>query len=210
MSNTAENSPSRFYLHAQGLCESDTVGDGTRIWAFAHVMKGAVLGKNCNIGEGVFVEAGAVLGDRVTVKNQCLIWDGVHLGDDVFVGPAVVFTNDRRPRSPRMPQVAARYQSADHWLETTHVERGASLGAAAVILPGLRIGAYAMIGAAALVTRDVAAHQLVLGQPARPAGWVCLCGTKLLSVGDQGGLACPACRLGYRLEGSTVLPETCS
>jgi acetyltransferase-like isoleucine patch superfamily enzyme len=206
MSNTTENTPSRFYLHPQGLCESDTVGDGTRIWAFAHVMKGAVLGKSCNIGEGVFVEAGAVLGDRVTVKNQCLIWDGVHLGDDVFVGPAVVFTNDRRPRSPRMPEVAARYQAVDHWLEATHVERGASLGAAAVILPGVRIGAYAMVGAAALVTRDVLAHQLVLGQPARPAGWVCVCGTRLQPADDRGGLICAVCRLGYRLEGAGVVP----
>jgi UDP-2-acetamido-3-amino-2,3-dideoxy-glucuronate N-acetyltransferase len=200
MSNSAENLPSRFYLHPFGLCESETVGEGTRIWAFAHVMKGAVVGKNCNIGEGVFVESGAVLGDRVTVKNQCLIWDGVHLGDDVFVGPGVIFTNDRNPRSPRMPEVAARYQSTENWLEATHVEHGASLGAAAVILPGIRLGEYAMIAAAALVTRDVLPHQLVRGQPAKPAGWVCVCGTKLVPGSDKDGLVCPGCRLGFRLE----------
>jgi UDP-2-acetamido-3-amino-2,3-dideoxy-glucuronate N-acetyltransferase len=195
----------RFFVHPSGLCESDAVGEGTRIWAFAHVMKHAVVGRNCNIGEGVFVESGAVLGDRVTVKNQCLIWDGVHLGDDVFVGPAVVFTNDRLPRSPRMAEAAARYQSTQNWLEATHVERGASLGAAAVILPGIRIGKYAMIAAAALVTRDVLAHQLVLGQPARPAGWVCVCGFKLTHQGDNGDLVCPDCHLGYRLnDGSLV------
>src|SRR5262249_20351090 len=155
---------------------AEAVGEGTRIWAFAHVMHRAVVGRQCNIGEGVFVEGGAVLGDRVTVKNQCLIWDGVHLGDDVFVGPGVGFTNDLRPRSARMPEVADRYRSTEHWLLPTHVERGVSLGARAVILPGIRIGQYAMVGAAALVTRDVLSHQLVLGQPARPAGWVCVCG----------------------------------
>jgi UDP-2-acetamido-3-amino-2,3-dideoxy-glucuronate N-acetyltransferase len=198
MSQNTESSPSTFFLHPRGLCESETVGEGTRIWAFAHVMKNAVVGKQCNIGEGAFVETGAVLGDRVTVKNHCLIWDGVHLGDDVFVGPAVVFTNDRRPRSPRMPEVAERYQSTATWLLQTHVERGASLGAACVILPGLRIGQYAMVAAAALVTSDVLPHQLVLGQPARPVGWVCMCGAKLVFA--HGGLDCPECQLSYGQE----------
>jgi acetyltransferase-like isoleucine patch superfamily enzyme len=192
MSSPSTNPSHGVFVHPQALCESDAVGDGTRIWAFAHVMRRATVGKLCNIGEGVFVEAGAILGDRVTVKNQCLIWDGVHLGDDVFVGPGVVFTNDRRPRSPRMPEVAARYQSPDRWLEETHVEQGATLGARAVILPGLRIGAYAMVGAAALVTRDVLPHQVVLGAPARPAGWVCVCGEKLADT-----LRCPACSTTY-------------
>jgi UDP-2-acetamido-3-amino-2,3-dideoxy-glucuronate N-acetyltransferase len=203
MSSTSEKLPNNYYLHPSGLCESTTVGEGTRIWAFAHVMQGAVVGKSCNIGEGTFVESGAVLGDRVTVKNQCLIWDGVHLGDDVFVGPAVVFTNDRMPRSPRMPEVVTRYQKTANWLEATHVERGASLGAGAVILPGIRIGQYAMIAAAALVTRDVLAHQLVLGQPAKPAGWVCLCGTKLTGGPDE--MVCTACQKSFRVEAGKLV-----
>lgn len=189
-----------FFLHERGLCESATVGDGTRIWAFAHVMQGAVVGKNCNIGEGAFVESGAVLGDRVTVKNQCLIWDGVHLADDVFVGPAVVFTNDRHPRSPRMPEAAERYHAPENWLEPTYVERGASLGASCVLLPGIRIGTYALVAAGALVTRDVLPHQIVRGHPARPAGWICVCGTKLTHEGQSMGLSCPKCHAHLSLD----------
>jgi acetyltransferase-like isoleucine patch superfamily enzyme len=207
MAQPPTNDPVPIFVHAQALCESDTVGEGTRIWAFAHVMRGAVVGQQCNIGEGVFVEGGAVLGDRVTVKNQCLVWDGVHLGDDVFVGPGVVFTNDLRPRSPHMPEAAARYRAKANWLLETHVERGASLGARAVVLPGIRIGEYAMVGAAALVTRDVLPHQLVLGQPARPVGWVCVCGARLLPGTDRDLVACPECAVRFRLEQGRVLRE---
>jgi acetyltransferase-like isoleucine patch superfamily enzyme len=207
MANLPTNDPVLILVHPQALCESDTVGDGTRIWAFAHVMRGSIVGRQCNIGEGVYVEGGAILGDRVTVKNQCLIWDGVHLADDVFVGPGVVFTNDLRPRSPRMPEVAARYQSKANWLLETHVERGVSLGARAVVLPGIRIGEFAMVGAAALVTRDVLPHQLVLGQPARAAGWVCVCGARLLPGTDRDLVACPQCAVRFRLEEGRVVRE---
>src|SRR5215467_10665833 len=111
------------FVHRQGLCESDEVGPGTRIWAFAHVMKGAVVGRDCNIGDHAFIEAGARIGDRVTVKNQAMVWDGVEIEDDAFIGPGVSFTNDAFPRSPRMklPAVAARYRSRDRWLLRTRV-----------------------------------------------------------------------------------------
>lgn len=187
------------YIHPAALCESDDVGAGTRIWAFAHVMRGARVGADCNVGEGSFLEAGCVLGDRVTVKNHVLIWNGVEVEDEAFIGPGVVFTNDRFPRSPRMLVVAERYEHVDRWLERTHVERGASLGAGAVILPGISIGAYAVVGAAALVTRDVLAHQLVIGQPAFAAGWACRCGQRL-----DADLACPACGQRYALRGQAL------
>ncbi len=167
------------FTHRLALCESEQVGDGTRVWAFAHVMSGAIVGRDCNIGDHAFIESGAKLGDRVTVKNGVLIWDGVTIGDDTFIGPGVLFTNDRTPRSPRMPEVAKRYASVANWLTPTTICRGASLGAGAVILPGVTIGEHAMVGAGAVVTRDVNAHEQVVGNPARVVGLVCACGGRL-------------------------------
>ena len=172
------------FVHAQALCESEEVGNGTRIWAFSHVMKGAKVGSLCNVGEQVFIESGASVGSRVTLKNKVLIWEGVHIEDDVFVGPAVVFSNDRFPRSPRaegVPGIEARYHKKDSWLEKTLVKKGASIGAGAVICPGVTIGEYAMIGAGAVVTKDVKPHSLVLGSPAKEVGKVCFCGLRLAS-----------------------------
>src|SRR5262249_35715165 len=148
---------SETFIHPRALCESEEVGGGTRIWAFAHVMKGAVVGCDCNIGDHAFIEAGARIGDRVTIKNQAMVWKGIEIEDDVFVGPGVSFTNDMFPRSPRMllPAVSARYREQTQWLVRTRVEHGASIGAQSVILPGLTIGAYATVGAGAVVTADV-------------------------------------------------------
>lgn len=190
------------WVHAQALCESDSVGAGTRIWAFAHVMKSAVIGRECNIGDQVFVESGAVIGNRVTVKNGTLIWNGVIIEDDAFIGPGVIFTNDRHPRSPRSAVARERYSREDNWLATTHVRRGASIGAGAVIVPGMVIGEFAMVGAASLVTRNVTAHRLVLGNPAREAGWVCQCGQPLRKT-----LRCPDCDRSYRLAGNVLNAE---
>lgn len=176
------------FTHRLALCESDQIGEGTRIWAFAHVMPGAVVGRDCNIGDGAFIESGAVLGDRVTVKNQAMIWEGVTIADDVFIGPGVIFTNDRTPRSPRMAAVAARYASKQGWLAKTVVARGASLGAGAVIVAGVTIGEFALIGAGAVVTRDVPPHRIVVGNPAREIGWACECGVRL-----DARERCPAC-----------------
>ncbi len=149
------------FVHPQGICESDLVGDLTRIWAFAHVLPGARIGVDCNICDHVLVENDVIVGDRVTVKSGVQLWDGVRLGDDVFVGPNVTFANDRFPRSKQYPETFLRTVVAD----------GASLGAGAVILPGVRIGRNAMVGAGAVVTRDVPANAVVVGNPARIIGY---------------------------------------
>jgi acetyltransferase-like isoleucine patch superfamily enzyme len=149
------------FVHSHGLCESDNVGAGTRIWAFAHVLKGACIGRDCNICDNVLVEGDVVIGDSVTIKSGVQLWDGVRLGNNVFVGPNATFTNDLFPRSKRYP---------DKFLETI-VEDGASIGANATILAGIRIGRSAMIGAGAVVTRSVPSHAVVVGNPGRIVGY---------------------------------------
>ena len=160
---------SNFYVHPNALVESETIGDNTKIWAFAHILKNVQIGANCNIGDHCFAESGAIIGDNVTIKNGNMIWDGVTIEDGVFIGPRVFFTNDLYPRSPRMPEAQARYED-EGWLAKTQVKYGASLGAAAVILAGTTIGSFAMVAAGSIVTKDVPAHALVVGSPAK----VCL------------------------------------
>lgn len=159
------------FVHPHGLCESDHVGAGTRIWAFAHVLAGAKVGRDCNICDHAYVEDGVTIGDRVTVKNRVLLFDGVTIEDDVFLGPAVVFTNDLRPR-------AANKRSSVEFRPTL-VKAGATLGAGVVVVCGLTIGAHAFIGAGSVVTRDIPAHGFVIGNPGRLVGWACKCGAKL-------------------------------
>ena len=160
------------FIHPLALVETDQIGSDTKIWAFAHVMAGAVIGADCNIGDHAFVETGATIGNGVTIKNNVLIWKGIHIADYAFIGPNVVFTNDRRPRSPRMPLIKRKKPSETDWLVETLVEEGASIGANATILPGLRLGKYCMLGAGSVVTKDVAAFELVAGNPARVVGKV--------------------------------------
>jgi acetyltransferase-like isoleucine patch superfamily enzyme len=173
-----EAAPQDVFVHPTAIVETELIGPHTRIWAFVHVMANACIGANCNIGDHCFIESGAVIGDNVTVKNGNMIWDGIVLEDGVFVGPHVFFTNDRYPRSPRLPQARAKYADRG-WLEPTVVRRGASLGAGATLLAGVTIGEFAMVGAGAVVTRNVPAHALVVGNPARVKGWVCECGRPL-------------------------------
>lgn len=148
-------------IHPQALCESQQIGDRTRVWAFAHILPGAKVGSDCNICDGVFIENDVIVGDRVTVKCGVQLWDGVRLEDDVFVGPNATFTNDRFPRSRVWPRGYAQ----------TIVHRGASVGANATLLPGVSIGAKAMVGAGAVVTRSVPAYGIVVGNPARLVGY---------------------------------------
>lgn len=148
---------SRSFVHPQGINESSTVGEGTRIWAFAHVLPGARIGIDCNICDHVFIENDVVIGDRVTIKSGTHLWDGIRIEDDVFIGPSVAFTNDPYPRS--------RQWLAEH--PATRVCRGASIGANATLLPGITVGEYAMVGAGAVVTENVPASTVVMGNPAQ-------------------------------------------
>jgi len=167
-------------IHPQALVDDAAgIGPGTNVWAFAHVMAGARVGSHCNIGEHVFVESGAVVGDNVTLKNHVLVWEGITIEDDVFVGPGVIFTNDAFPRSPRMPGAGQRYAVKSNWLTPTIVRRGCSIGAAATICPGLRLGSYSMVAAGSVVTKDIDPYALVVGSPARRRHYVCRCGQKL-------------------------------
>ncbi|MDZ7374212.1 MAG: N-acetyltransferase [candidate division KSB1 bacterium] len=173
-----------YFKHPTALVETEDVGEGTRIWAMTHIMPGVHIGKFCNIGSHCFLESGVWIGDRVTIKNGNMLWEGVTIEDDAFIGPQVVFTNDLWPRSPRFPLAAARYETKG-WLVPTHVGRGATLGAGAVILAGSDIGRFALVGAGSVVTRPVPAHALVFGNPARFRGWVCECAGKLSPEGSM-------------------------
>jgi UDP-2-acetamido-3-amino-2,3-dideoxy-glucuronate N-acetyltransferase len=159
------------FVHPDARCETDNVGTGTRVWAFAHVLRGAVIGENCNICDHTYVEGGAAIGNGVTIKNGVQVWYGVTLEDDVFVGPNATFTNDLRPR--------AALKKAESELVPTVVRRGATIGANATIVCGVTLGESCFVAAGAVVTADVPAHALVAGSPARHIAWVCTCGATL-------------------------------
>ena len=166
-----------------------TIGEGTKIWHFSHVMTGARIGKRCNIGQNVVVSPGVVIGDNVKIQNNVSIYTGVTLEDDVFCGPSMVFTNVVNPRSavPRKDE----YRS-------TLVKRGASLGANCTIVCGYVVGAYAFIGAGAVVTKHIPDYALVVGNPGRISGWMCECGVKLASGSSPPKEAtCGACNRRY-------------
>lgn len=168
------------------------IGDDTRIWHYAHLMPGARIGRSCTIGQNVFVAGRAVLGDRVKLQNNVSVYDGVTLEDDVFCGPSMVFTNVTTPRS---------HLSRREAFELTLVRQGATLGANSTVLCGLTIGRFAFVGAGAVVTRDVADHALVVGNPARQVGWVCQCGVRLAGLRlTASTVACPDCGERYRVD----------
>src|SRR5262245_28447342 len=159
------------FIHERALVETDEIGGGTRVWAFAQVMSGARVGSDCNICGHAFIEHGAVVGDRVTVKNNVQVWDGVTIEDDVFLGPNATLTNDLTPR--------ATIKKPREQLLKTVVRRGATIGANATIVCGVTVGEFAFVGAGAVVTKDVGPYSLVVGNPAKPIGWACECGGRL-------------------------------
>jgi len=177
-----------YFIHPNALVETTDIGEGTRVWAFAHVMKGAVVGKHCNICDHAFVESNVTIGDGVTIKNGVAVWDGVTLGDHVFVGPNAVFTNDLNPR--------AEVKKTREQFVLTDVREGASIGANTTIVCGVTIGRYAFIGAGTVVIRDVPDYALVVGNPARQIGFMCQCGERLPK-----SLVC-TCGLRFELESS--------
>jgi acetyltransferase-like isoleucine patch superfamily enzyme/dTDP-4-dehydrorhamnose 3,5-epimerase-like enzyme len=156
-----ENIPDKLFIHKLADVASSDIGAGTRIWQFSVVLAGAKIGSECNVCANVFIEGDVVVGDRVTIKCGVQLWDGLRVGDDVFIGPNVTFTNDLFPRSKKYPR---------KYLETI-IEEGASIGAGAVILPGLIVGRGAMVGAGATVTRSVPPRAIVVGNPARIIGY---------------------------------------
>ena len=176
--------------------EGCTIGSGTKIWHFSHIMPGAVLGEGCNVGQNVVISPEVVLGRNCKVQNNVSLYTGVTCGDDVFLGPSCVFTNVTNPRSA----VVRRDQYA-----RTHVGRGASIGANATIVCGHDIGEYAFIGAGAVVTKDVPAYALVVGNPARQDGWMSAFGHRL-QFNAEGMAVCPESGEQYSLQDGRAEP----
>jgi len=170
-------------IHPSAQTEGAIIGSGTRVWQFCIILPHARIGCDCNICAHVLIESDVAIGDRVTIKSGVQLWDGTRIEDDVFIGPNATFTNDRAPRS----------RKTRRHLLVTRVQRYATIGANATILPGLSIGKAAMVSAGAVVTRDVPDYALVIGNPARRKGWVCLCGETLRD-------AALSCQCGKRYE----------
>jgi len=167
------------------------LGEGTRIWHQAQVREGARLGQNCIVGKGVYIDFGVQIGDNVKIQNYSCVYHGVILEDGVFVGPNVNLLNDRFPRA--INRDGSLKGDADWQVSPVRVRRGASLGAGSLILPGVTVGEYALVAAGAVVTQDVPAQGLVVGNPARLVGYVCPCGRRLQSAGKAGEWLCPTC-----------------
>lgn len=183
-----------YFVHPTSVVEEGAeIGKGTKIWLFCHIMPGARIGQDCVIGQNVFIGSLAEVGNNVHVHNNVSIYDKVICEDDVFLGPSMVFTNDLIPRS------AYHKQSVDEYL-TTYVERGATIGANATIVCGVRIGAWAFVGAGAVVTKDVAPHSLVVGNPSSHRRWICECGGDLgvFVEGKVEGYSCGKCGRRYK------------
>ena len=172
------------------------IGKGTRIWQFCNIMNDVIIGEQCNIGQNVFVESGVRIGSHVKIKNNVALYQGVVCEDDVFLGPNCVFTNVINPRS---------FIEKKHEFQKTIVKKGATIGANATILCGNTIGSYAMIGAGAVVTHNVGAYQLVVGNPARAVGYVCKCGVKLVQTDEK--YICDACGRQYSIKDDKMVCE---
>lgn len=178
--------------------EHATIGLHTRIWQFCNILAGAVIGNGCNIGQGCFMEGKVRIGNHVTIKNNVSLYDGLICEDDVFLGPNCVFTNVRFPRS---------FVSRKNEFEETVIEKGATIGANATIICGVRVGRYSMVGAGSVVTKDVNPYTLVVGNPARKMGYVCKCGERL-PIGNEDKdrqITCKRCSELFKYTGDSII-----
>ncbi len=188
-----------YYKHPTAIVESDTIGEGSRIWHFVHIREKSVVGNNCNIGKSVYIDTEVEIGDNVKVQNFVSIYKGVKIKDDVFVGPSVVFTNDLYPRA---------FIWEEEKIVPTVVEKGASIGANSTIICGVTIGEYAMVGAGSVVTKDVPPFGLVFGNPARLKGFVCYCGKRLSrTIESEGEKVMYECECGKKVEIKRVVND---
>lgn len=184
-----------YFAHETSVIDPGcTIGKGTKIWHFTHIMSNAVIGENCNLGQNVVVSPGVILGKNVKVQNNVSIYTGVICEDDVFLGPSMVFTNIVNPRSAIIRK--------DHYAKTT-VRKGATIGANSTIICGHEIGEYAFVGAGAIVTKDVPRYALIVGNPARHVGWMSEYGHRL-DFNDEGIAVCPESKEKYLLQKGTV------
>ena len=180
----------KYFIHESSyIDENVAIGEGTKMWHFCHIQSGAVIGENCSLGQNVNVSNNVKIGSGCKIQNNVSLYEGVELEDNVFCGPSCVFTNDLTPRA-KYPKGAANYKK-------TLIKEGASIGANATIVCGHTIGSWAMIGAGAVVTKDVPDHALMLGVPAQISGWMCECGARL----DYDNI-CPHCGRKYEISDS--------
>jgi UDP-2-acetamido-3-amino-2,3-dideoxy-glucuronate N-acetyltransferase len=186
-----------YFVHETAIVDEPCeIGAGTHVWHFCHIMAGSRVGARCNLGQNVYVDRDVVIGDGCKVQNNVSVYKGVTLEDDVICGPSVVFTNVMNPRA---------FIERKHEFRNTLIRRGATLGANSTIVCGVTVGEYALVGAGAVVTRDVPAYALIYGVPTRQAGWVCRCGVTLPEAEGQ-TLTCPACGDRYQLAGERLTP----
>ena len=184
-----------YFVHESSYIDNGaSIGEGTKIWHFCHIQDGAIIGKNCSLGQNVNISNNVHIGNGVKIQNNVSVYEGAELGDYVFCGPSVVFTNDISPRA-KYPKGRAGYRK-------TILRTGATVGANATIVCGHELGEWCMVAAGAVVTKDVPAHALVAGVPAKQAGWGCECGQVL----DQ-DLHCHICKRVYKMEGSSIRQE---
>lgn len=187
-----------YFVHESSYIDNGaSIGEGTKIWHFCHIQDGAVIGKNCSLGQNVNISNNVHIGNGVKIQNNVSIYEGAELGDYVFCGPSVVFTNDLSPR--------AKYPKGRTGYKKTILRTGATVGANATIVCGHELGEWCMVAAGAVVTKDVPAHALVAGVPAKQTGWVCECGQVL-----KQDLYCSACKRRYKMEGSSLIEEKTS
>ena len=186
-----------YFVHESSYIDQPcTIGKGTKIWHFSHIMQNSKIGENCNIGQNVVISPKVILGNGVKVQNNVSIYEGVICEDAVFLGPSMVFTNVINPRA---------FIERKEEFKTTLIKKGATIGANATIVCGNTIGTYAFIGAGAVVSKDIPDYALVYGNPAQIHGWVCQCGEKLIF--DQGQTKCNTCNLSYFMVDGKIKPE---